>query len=129
MLSPRLLIHLLALLAVGGQLLASEPALVAIGDLWRYDARGLPAEADWNQPGFDDTAWPEDRSGFGRTTWGEVTLLPWTHRGSGTVLFRKAFQVPDPGTIRNLALLCDWQGGFVAYLNGQECLRLSLIHI
>lgn len=126
MMSSRPLIHLFVLLILGGRLLASEPALVAIGELWRYDCRGLPAKTGWNQPGFDDSPWPEDRSGFGRTTWGEATLLPWTGRGSGTVLFRKVFQVEDPGTIQNLALLCDWQGGFVAYLNGQECLRRGL---
>jgi len=126
MMSLRHLVPLIALLVAASRLMGSEPALVAIGDLWRYDTRGLPAEADWNQLGFNDATWSEGRSGFGRTTWGEATLFPWTNRGSGTVLFRKEFQITDPGTIQNLALLCDWQGGFVAYLNGQECLRRGL---
>ncbi|MBM3902020.1 MAG: metallophosphoesterase family protein [Verrucomicrobia bacterium] len=118
--------YLILHLAIGCRTVASEPALVEVGALWRYDPRGLPAPEGWNQAGFDDSAWPEDRSGFGRTTWGETTPLPWTNRGSGTVLFRTTFQVDDRGTIQSLALLCDWQGGFVAYLNGQECLRRGL---
>ena len=126
MMSARHLALLIALLSIGGRLLASGPALVAIGDPWRYDPRGLPAEAGWNQSGFDDSRWAEGASGFGRTSWGETTQLPWTDRGSGTVLFRKEFQILDPGTIQSLALLCDWQGGFVAYLNGQECVRRGL---
>ena len=80
---------ILLFLAIGGASLASEPALVGVGALWRYNPRGLPAPEGWNQAGFDDSAWPEDRSGFGRTTWGETTLLPSTDRGAGTVLFRK----------------------------------------
>lgn len=117
---------LLVLLSLGCRSAASEPALVGVGDLWRFDPRGLPAPEGWNGPAFDDGTWAEDRSGFGRTTWGETTPLPWTDRGSGTVLFRTTFQVEDPGTIHSLALRCDWQGGFVAYLNGQECLRRGL---
>lgn len=105
---------------------AEDPALVGVGDVWRYQAAVEGVPEIWRRPEFDDQEWRTGESGFGISTWGENTLFGDLLRGEGSILFRKSFQVEDPAGIRSLTLRCDWQGGFVAYLNGVEIARRNL---
>lgn len=113
---------LLCLLSIRSE----DIALVGVGDTWKYWYATQQPPADWNGSKFEDTSWLQGDSGFGISTWGENTYFSSEDRGSGTVYFRKEFQVTNPGSIRGLILRCDWQGGFAAYLNGKEVLRRHL---
>ncbi|HRI15025.1 MAG TPA: metallophosphoesterase [Verrucomicrobiota bacterium] len=105
---------------------ADDVALVGIGETWKYWRSTSEPPVAWNQPIFDDAAWQSGDSGFGVSSWGENTLFDGLERGSGTVYFRKAFTVHDPGAVDTLTLRCDWEGGFVAFLNGTEIARRNL---
>lgn len=105
---------------------ADAIALVGIGDTWRFLAADESVPASWREVDLDDQSWRFGGSGFGRSTHGENTFLDGLLRGSGAICFRKAFEVPDVEAIHNLTLRCDWQGGFVAYLNGVEIARRNL---
>jgi len=101
-------------------------ALIGVGDSWRFQAASDAASESWRQVDFDDSSWRAGESGFGLSTWGENTMFHGMLRGSGAVQFRKTFVVDDPGSVRSLTFRCDWQGGFVAWLNGVEILRRNL---
>ena len=114
-------------LAMGGTVLRSDDvALVGVGEVWRYQAAVDELPSSWLESEFDDRAWLAGESGFGASTWGENTLFTGLIRGSGSIYFRKSFVVSDPNAVRTLTLRCDWQGGFVAYLNGVEIARRNL---
>ncbi|MBL9173401.1 MAG: metallophosphoesterase [Verrucomicrobiales bacterium] len=105
---------------------ADDIALVGVGDRWKYQPAVFPVSDTWNQTEFDDHEWRDGESGFGTSTWGENTLFGDLLRGEGAIFFRKSFRVEEPAAIRSLTLRCDWQGGFVAYLNGIEIVRRNL---
>lgn len=112
--------------ALAGHAGAVEPALIGVGDEWSYFPAVSEPPAAWRSPDFDDSAWRRGESGFGISRYGEQTFLFGMARGSGTVFFRKTFQVSDLEAIRSLTFRADWQGGFVAYLNGTEIVRQGL---
>lgn len=109
-------------------LLADEIALVRVGEEWRYyPATNEPpfAPSDWRQLGFDDSNWPQGKSGFGTSAY-NATSLNNLWPGYTTFYFRKQFLVADPAAVQWLVLRADYQDGFVAYLNGKEICRRGL---
>jgi hypothetical protein len=66
--------------------------LIRVGDLWGY--RGAPGAppADWKDPAFDDSAWPQGPTGIGYGYGDDATVVaksPLTARPSGW------YQSPD----------------------------------
>ncbi len=108
---------------------ADDIALVGVGDEWRFVPGiiepSVPATA-WREPGFDDDGWLRGGSGFGRTIHGENTLLDAVPGFFVSAYFRRQFVMAAPGQVRWLTLRMDWQGGFVAFLNGREVLRRNV---
>ena len=105
---------------------ADAVALVSVGDEWRYQPGESGFLDSWSGAGFDDHLWYAGESGFGAARYGENTLFTGIPRGAGGICFRRAFSVLAPLDVRSLTLRCDWQGGFVAYLNGVEIARRNL---
>jgi 3',5'-cyclic AMP phosphodiesterase CpdA len=65
--------------------------------------------------------------GFAFDAWGyEASVLYETSRDYLSVYFRRQFDVVDPQTVTWLALRVDYDGGFIAYLNGAEIARRGL---
>jgi len=116
----------LAILLTSLRVEGDAVALVGVGERWHYWYAVSAPPRDWAELEFDDSEWLAGDSGFGLTRWGENTMLEGLQRGSGAVYFRKEFTVADPSTVTTLTLRCDWQGGFVAFLNGQEVMRRNL---
>ena len=108
---------------------ADDIAWVGVGDEWRFVPGiiepSVPATA-WREPAFDDAGWLRGGSGFGQTLYGENTLLNDVPGFFVSAYFRRQFVVAAPGKIRWLTLRMDWQGGFVAFLNGREVLRRNV---
>lgn len=113
-------------MAAGVLAWGDEVSLVGVGDRWKYQSAVDGVPDSWSRPEFDDEGWSAGESGFGTSTWGENTLFGDMLRGEGAIFFRKSFRVEEPTGIRSLTLRCDWQGGFVAYLNGVEIARRNL---
>lgn len=111
---------------LGAWAAALEPALIGIGEPWSFLPATNEPPAGWAEPGFPDQTWRRGDSGFGSSNRGENTVLFGFARGSGTLYFRKEFVVADPAEVGALVLRADWQGGFVAYLNGREVVRRNL---
>ncbi|MCH2103250.1 MAG: CotH kinase family protein [Planctomycetes bacterium] len=93
------------------------------GDLWRYES-GLPGPpAGWEEPDFNDSAWPQGPSGFGR---GYPNLR--TAVTGDVVYVRRSFDLSSAqlSDLRHLMLHLDYDDGFIAYLNGVEVARSKL---
>jgi len=92
---------------------------------WKYLAGQDPADT-WTQPDFNDSDWKSGPAGFG---YGDIEngtpLLDMKGRYT-RVYARKSFEVSDPKALSDLALLITRDDAFIAYLNGQEVLRVGV---
>lgn len=115
--------RLLLVLGLGSRL-AAQP-LIELGESWRFlnATPELATNTLWRQPDFSDAQWYLAPSGFGNSGHGEQTRYDSAPGDWSTVLFRKAFVVPDTAAIRNWSLRLDYSEGFLVYLNGQEVAR------
>ena len=75
---------------------------------------------NWEQPDFDDSAWPVQRVPACTERPQEMWDQPLTVR---RLAGRIRFEVPDPAAVRSLKLSAAYKGGMVVYLNGQEVAR------
>ena len=107
-----------------------ERVLVDRGAIWRY-ARGTgpfsTPETAWRAPSFDDSLWPEGPSGFGYGDGDDATELSDMLNSYTTVAIRRKF-VLSPGDLSgpgDFYLGCDYDDGFIAYLNEVEIARAN----
>ena len=99
--------------------------LVDYPDAWRYWARAEPVPARWQEPGFDDSAWPrgEGLLGFTGAPLPSPGLRTRLAAGQITYYFRRTFVFagdPAKGAVVLDQLLDD---AAVYYLNGKEIAR------
>lgn len=109
---------------------ADGVALVRLGDTWRWTrARAeasTPPEA-WRGAGYDDSSWAHSPSGFTFDYYGyEASVVSDVPRDYSGLYLRARFDVPELEHLAWLTLRMDWNGGFVAYLNGREIARRNL---
>lgn len=100
--------------------------LISPGDEWSFwRGRSDPSGGDlsWTLPEFDDSRWERGPSGFGYGDGDDETVLLDMRNDYGTVFIRKLFPIADVDAVRSLALIVDFDDGFVAWLNGVEIAR------
>jgi eukaryotic-like serine/threonine-protein kinase len=102
--------------------------LIPEGTEWRF-ARGYEEPSpglEWTRSDFDDSEWETGISGIGGLDRDEgeagTTLEDQAARYS-TVYLRRGFQAPPPPSIDRILLAVECEGGYVAYLNGNEVAR------
>jgi hypothetical protein len=116
--------------AVPAAIATGEDVLIPPGDVWTY----------WDQPAYPDVSWrlgshvtDDWKVGFARLGYGlggESTVVNDDNAaGTGrnaSVLFRRVFDVADPGVYRALHLLLQRDDGAAVYLNGNRVLLDNL---
>ncbi|MCH2373294.1 MAG: CotH kinase family protein [Planctomycetes bacterium] len=104
------------------------PALVRNDVEWSF----LPGDSaaidpsfpeGWFEVGFDDSAWQSGEGAFG---FGEAFLTTTFPKGTSGFLLRHRFDVPEPDQLDELYLQVVYDDAFIAYLNGQELLRVNV---
>ena len=110
-----------------GELLRVEPYVFrknTKGDVRNKTGEILPASkvvgsefppADWQKTNFDDSGWTRQPGPFEAH-----------YRGLALICVRGRFEVRDPAQVSDLALNLSFQGGAIAYVNGQEIGRAGL---
>jgi hypothetical protein len=99
--------------------------VVAPYERWRYLAGADPA-GDWAAPEFDDSFWAEGDAGFGFGDDDDVTVLDDMHHSYSRVYLRRDFDAALLDGAEELALICNYDDGFIAYLNGVEVARAEI---
>ncbi len=101
---------------------AAGQVLVAFGSPMRYLAStadpGLGAE--WADPAFDDSAWPEGRYGVGYETLAgarDLLLTPVAPQ-TRSVYTRARFTIEDLSRVESFLLGADYDDGYAVWLNG-----------
>lgn len=117
--------------ALPSLLLAQQPQakiLIAKTAEWKY-FEGIDQPPDeWTTLNFDDGKWLAGPSPF---SYGETAITTGTDMVSMmntflTLYLRKTFTIEDPKLLSRLALLVQYDDGFVAYVNGVEIGRASM---
>jgi len=99
------------------------------GQVYGVDTALLPA--NWAAPDFDDQDWPRAQGPFFKTAPGappEVQGAGYAayeqgRLGLALLCIRGKFAVTNPKTAGDLTLSCDYRGGVVVCLNGNEVAR------
>ena len=86
---------------------------------WRYTF-GLPADADWTVPDFDDSGWPTGPGGFG--TAGTPNTTIGTEWSTSDIWLRTEFTVEEPANFDDVQLRTRIHHDEDAevYLNGEQ---------
>jgi hypothetical protein len=98
-----------------GTVFPSE-SIVPAGSVWKYSDTGVDLGAEWQQGGYDDTAWPSGPAQLGFGDGDEATVIGQGGDGSHrqtTFYFRKSFELADVARFRSLyyntpAFLDQW---------------------
>lgn len=88
----------------------------------------LPAtsepDSSWYSVGFNDSSWNKDIGliGFGYGSTGYVAI----DSTAKSLYSRFSFQIENKGEIKCLNFFCDFDDGYIAYLNGVEIARVNV---
>jgi hypothetical protein len=91
-------------------------------DIWKYKVPTSEPAAAWRTPGYDDSAWPSGKGGFGYGDGDDSTIIGTTN----SVYIRKTFTVTDKTKLAEAILHIDYDDGYVAYLNGIPIARSNM---
>ena len=106
----------------GRGLPANMRPIINKGADWQYLAGSHPNGA-WTSVDFDGEAWKTSAAGFGSD--GGKTVLKDMKGRYSVVYIRKSFSVLEPRNVPELGLVINYNDAFIAYLNGQEILRVG----
>lgn len=116
--------------AVDNQELATpfENAIVEFGATWRYFKGVSALPANWNQAAFNHSSWLTGPTGIGYGAVGNETELDDMQGQYVSVFCRKTFSLSliEVDQAKNYKLVIVTNGGFSAYLNGQEIANNNL---
>jgi pectate lyase len=103
----------------------ADASSILPGDTWRYFKGTSEPASNWNDLGFDDSAWLEGATGIGYSD--DVTyptvLDDMADGGYASVYVRHTFDVANPSSVTALEFGIQYDDGFIAYINGQEIAR------
>ena len=100
--------------------------IVKLGAIWKYRKGTEAPPARWRQLDFDDRGWQSGPGGIGYGDDDDATIID-DMRGSYYSLYvRHEFTVTDPSSFKRVVLRCNYDDGFIGYLNGKEVARAQM---
>jgi hypothetical protein len=80
-------------------------------------------DSNWYMPGFDDSSWPQDTGlvGFGYNNQ-DVTI----DKSAASLYLRYRFNVTDKSGVEEINIFCNYDDGYVAYLNGKKVISVNV---
>jgi hypothetical protein len=97
-------------------------SVVLAENQWSYLLPSEELPTDWNQVGFDDSAWLVGAGGMGHGDNDDGTVIANTN----AVFLRHTFNIEDLSAIEASIFHMDYDDAFVAYLNGVEIARSNI---
>lgn len=95
-----------------------------LGSTFRYlkgsDAASLAT--DWMNPDFDDSSWSEGSAPFWYGDGSGGTSLSDMQNNYSVLYLRSAFSVMKADSLKDLLVFCDYDDGFVMWINGHMVL-------
>ncbi|MFI5204349.1 MAG: CotH kinase family protein, partial [Flavobacteriales bacterium] len=89
---------------------------------WKRFVGFTDPPANWRDLSFNDAGWANAIGGVGYGDGDDSTVVP----PSNAIFMRTSFTIADTSIIPIIAMLIDYDDGFVAYLNGIEIARANV---
>ncbi len=94
---------------------------------WNAPYKYYPAleepDSNWYMPDFDDSLWIQDTGSIGYGNFNENVIID---EGTISLYLRYRFDVEDKSNVSEINLSCNYDDGYLAYLNGKELLRINI---
>lgn len=87
-----------------------------------YPATEEP-DSNWYMPGYDDSLWSQDTGSIGYGNFNDDVIID---EGAASLYLRYRFDITDKSSIEKINLSCNYDDGYIAYLNGKELLRINI---
>lgn len=93
------------------------------GENYTYTPGTEEPNSAWNTVNFDDSNWLEGYKTIGYGNSNDTTVIS---SPLSSLYIRIPFEISDKETVEKLNLLCDYDDGFIAYINGIEVIRVNM---
>jgi hypothetical protein len=88
-----------------------------------YYAATEEPDTNWHIPDFDDSRWIQDTGSIGYGNVNEDVIID---KGTASLYLRYRFNITDKSNVEKINLSCNFDDGYIAYLNGKELLRINV---
>jgi hypothetical protein len=95
----------------------------AITTPFKYYPATEEPDTNWYMPDFDDSSWIQDTGSIGYGNFIEDVIID---EGTASLYLRYRFNIEDKSNIKKINLSCNFDDGYIAYLNGKELLRINI---
>ena len=97
--------------------------LVTVMTPFKYFPAAAEPDSNWYMPDFDDSLWSQDTGSIG---YGNILENVIIDEGTVSLYLRYRFNITDKSNIEKINLSCNFDDGYIAYLNGKELLRINI---
>ncbi len=80
-------------------------------------------DSNWYMPDFVDSLWIQDTGSIGYGNFNEDVIID---EGTVSLYLRYRFNIEDKSNVSEINLSCNFDDGYIAYLNGKELLRINI---
>ncbi|UCH13548.1 MAG: CotH kinase family protein [Bacteroidales bacterium] len=88
-----------------------------------YSATEEP-DSNWYMPDYDDSLWSQDTGSIGYGNFNQNVTID---EGTVSLYLRYRFNISDKSEVEKINLSCNFDDGYIAYLNGKEVLRINVV--
>lgn len=89
---------------------------------YKYQIGNSSIPNDWNTINFNDNTWNTGNKSIGYGDNDDSTIIAPTP----SVYMRIKFNIADKNNVKEAKLMADYDDGFIAYLNGNEVIRVNM---
>jgi len=105
---------------------AKEIISINLDDEWQYKKGKTAPNKNWNTLNYTDDTWLKGKAGFGYGDGDDATVIDDMINNYPTVYARKKFTYNGEFPINTMLLNIYYDDGFIAYINGQEVIRVNM---
>jgi hypothetical protein len=97
--------------------------IIYAGTPLKYFAATEEPDTNWYKPDFDDSLWTLDTGSIGYGNINENVIID---NGTVSLYLRYSFNIADKSGVKEINLSCNFDDGYIVYLNGKELLRVNV---
>ena len=90
---------------------------------FKYMAATQEPDSNWYMPGFNDSSWPQDTGLIGYGYYNQDVTID---NSAASLYLRYRFDITDKSSIDEINISCNFDDGYVVYLNGKKVFGVNV---
>jgi hypothetical protein len=115
-------IYLILILFLNAVNITGQIYCVNTNTPFKYLAATEEPDSNWFMPGFDDSSWLQDTGTIGYGYFNEDVTID---NDAASLYLRYRFNVTDKSKVDEINISCNYDDGYIAYLNGKKILSVN----